>query len=36
MNYSVHSQSVNASFECYVQSSVEFRVLKLEYRALTE
>jgi len=24
------------SFECYVQSSIEFRVLKLEFRALTE
>ena len=22
--------------ECYVQSSIEFRVLKLEFRALTE
>ena len=28
--------AVRPADKCYVQSSVEFRVLKLEYRVLTE
>jgi len=28
--------AISTVSECYVQSSIEFRVLKLEFRALTE
>jgi len=34
MNMKLFKEDKNG--ECYVQSSIEFRVLKLEFRALTE
>jgi len=34
--YATDDLALDVARECYVQSSIEFRVLKLEFRALTK